>query len=595
MTISIYKTRFISLFSLVFLYSFVIGCKVESSSVEKEKASSTVYFGGEILTMKSEKAPSYEEALVEENGSITFMGNLNEALAKYPEARKVNLEGRTLIPGFIDAHSHLSQTAIKSSMVPLDPPPAGNITSIEEIKLALQKEIEKHPEKYQNDSDWVIGWGFDNAMIAENRFPNRKDLDKVSTELPIMLMHFSSHIAVMNTKGLERVGYLASDYQAPEGGSLRYFEDTKDPDGVIEEQAMLIGLIQIGKDLSGVPGQFLNDDAMLNKLLETQELYLSKGYTTITDFATNDGVYALVRQLGEEGRLKADIAMAYYAVTTTLDRVKELYNPNYKNHLRVIGGKLNLDGGSPGRTAFLREPYHTPTPGQPDNYRGYSSIKEQSDMNTLVGSYYEARIPFFIHALGDAALDQCIAAVKHSEKLFDYNDIRTQLIHVQQIQPDQYESLKTLDVTLTYQITHNFYFGDFHNEYIYGPQRTARLNSIKEGLDNGLSVTFHHDSPIHPVDQIHLIWTAVNRKSRSGQVYGPEQRISPYEALYASTAAAAYQLREENKKGTLEAGKLADLIILDKNPLKVDPDSIKDIQVVETIKEGKVVYSKINP
>jgi len=552
----------------------------------------SLYFNGDILTMEDAEAATYAEALVQENGRIAFAGALDEAKAQYPNARQVDLQGRTLIPGFIDAHSHLSQTAIKLAMLPLDPPPAGNISSVEDIKSALKKEVEAHPEKYQDETDWVIGWGFDNAMLAEKRFPNRRDLDEVSTELPIMLMHFSSHILVLNTKGMERAGYLAGDYQAPEGGSLQYFEDSQEPNGIVEEQAMLSGLILAGKELSGTPAQFLDDEAMLDKILETQEIYLREGYTTITDFAANDDIYAKIRQLGEEGKLKADVAMAFYSLTTTVDRVKELYSTSYTDHYRVMGGKLNLDGGSPGRTAYLRDPYHTPTPGQPAGYRGYSSITNQEDMDTLVAGYYEARIPFFIHALGDAAVDQCIAAVQYSEEKYGYDDVRTQLIHVQQIQPDQYETLKGLDVTLTYQITHNFYFADFHNEYIYGPGRTARLNSMKEGLENGLSITFHHDSPIHPVDQIFLIWIAVNRKSRSGQVYGPGQRLSTYEALYGSTAAAAFQLREEDRKGSLEPGKLADLVILDKNPLTTDPDALKDIQVVETIKEGQTVYRK---
>jgi len=567
-------------------------CAENARQPGEADASATLYFNGDILTMEGEE-PEYAEAVVVKDGKITFVGAKAEAEraagAGYTE---VDLQGKTLLPGFIDAHSHFSQTAMKLAMVPLDPPPAGDISSIEDIKSALKKEIETHPEKYQDETNWLIGWGFDNAMLAEKRFPNRRDLDEVSTEIPIMLMHFSSHIFVMNTIGMERTGYLADDYRAPEGGSLQYFEDKREPNGIVEEQAMLSGLTLIGKELSGKPAQFLDDEAMLDKMLEAQDIYLREGYTTISEFATNDDIYAKIRQLGEEGKLKADIAMAYYSLTTTVDHVKELYSTSYTDHYRVMGGKLNLDGGSPGRTAYLREPYHTPTPGQPADYRGYSSMSNQEDMNTLVAEYYKARIPFFIHALGDAAVDQCIAAVQYSEEKYGYDDIRTQLIHVQQIQPDQYETMKDLDVTLTYQNTHNFYFADFHNEYIYGPERTARLNSMKEGLENGFSVTFHHDSPIHPVDQIFLIWIAVNRKSRSGQVYGPEQCLTPYEALYSSTAEAAYQFQEEDRKGSLKPGKLADLVILDKNPLKVEPNAIKDIQVLETIKEGETVYRR---
>ena len=163
---------------------------------------------------------------------------------------------------------------------------------------------------------------------------------------------------------------------------------------------------------------------------------------------------------------------------------------------------------------------------------------------------------------------------------------------MQLVQPDQIEKMKALDVTVTFQITHNFYFADFHNDYIYGPERTKRLNPMKEVLDTGIPVTYHHDSPIHPIDQMHIMWIAVNRTSRSGKVYRPENKLSPYQALYASTAAGAYQYFEEDTKGTLEEGKLADLVILDKNPLKVAPETIKDIMVMESIKDGQSIFQR---
>jgi len=327
-------------------------------------------------------------------------------------------------------------------------------------------------------------------------------------------------------------------------------------------------------------------------VLKAQEEYIKAGFTTLTEFATTQSTYDVIKELGNENQLEVDFGLAFYTALTTPEVVKNLYSKTYENNMRVIGGKLNLDGGSPGRTAFLREKYYTPTIGQPDDYRGYSSIKEQEDMNTLVASYYKERIPFFIHALGDAALDQCIKAVTYAETNAGYDDARTNLIHLQIVQPDQIQDLKKLDVTATFQITHNFYFADFHETYIYGPERTKRLNPMKETLDADIPVTFHHDSPIHPIDQLHIMWIAVNRTSRSGKVYGPENRLSPYEALYASTAASAYQYFEEDSKGSLEEGKLADLVILDKNPLKVAPETIKDIQVLETIKEGQSIYTK---
>ncbi len=580
---------------IVLLFSCNNETKKAASQNGELNKEQTIYFGGDIITMEGDNA-NYVEAVVRDKDKIVFVGIKSEAEKKYTNAKKVDLKGKTLIPGFIDAHSHLWQTATKLGTVALDAPPASDIRTIDDIIIKMSNKIKSNPNDYKTEKDWLIGWGLDNGALKENRFPTRKDLDKISTKIPIVIVHFSSHMLMMNTLGMKSAGYFEKDYKSPEGGSLQYYEGTKEPNGVIEEQAMLSAFSKIGGDIIGKEGVYTGIQFKKNKMkklvLEAQEVYLKHGYTTISDFAGTDESYNTIKELGTEGNLKADVGMAYYSVLTTIDNVKSLYSKEYTNHFRVIGGKLNLDGGSPGRTAYLREPYYTPTPGQPANYRGYSSITKQEDMNKLVGSYYKEKIPFYIHALGDAAVDQCIAAVQFSEKNYKYDDIRTNLIHLQQVQPDQFDALENLDVTLTYQITHNYYFADFHNKYIYGPERTARLNPMRDGLNKGLSTTFHHDSPVHPVNQIFLMWIAVNRESRSGKTFGLDQKLTPYEALYASTNAAAYQFFEENKKGTITKGKLADFVILSENPLKVNPENIKNITVLETIKEGKTVFKK---
>ncbi len=232
----------------------------------------------------------------------------------------------------------------------------------------------------------------------------------------------------------------------------------------------------------------------------------------------------------------------------------------------------------------MLEPYHEQLAGEID-YRGFPHFKDQEVLNTLVQENIEAGNPLYIHALGDAAVAQAITALQSVE-----TNTRTQLIHVQQVKEEQLDVLKALGVTLTFQVAHNYYFGDFHHQQIYGPQRTARLNPARSALDRGMSVSLHHDSPIHPIDQMMLIWAAVNRVTRSGKLIGEEQRIPVIDALKASTINAAYQFFEESRKGSIEVGKLADLVILSDNPLKIDPIKIRDIQILETIKEGNTVF-----
>ena len=186
-------------------------------------------------------------------------------------------------------------------------------------------------------------------------------------------------------------------------------------------------------------------DALLDLMDRSQQLYLSKGFTTILEMAVFPDTLETLQQYAAAGRLEVDLIGAVYS-SVPVETVAGLYSSTYRNRMRVGGGKLNIDGGTPGRTAYLREPYHTQAPGAAADYRGYSSIAEQSDIDALVASYYEARVPIFIHALGDAAIDQAIGAIRHASTEYPREDIRTQLIHLQVLNPDQIEALRELDV-----------------------------------------------------------------------------------------------------------------------------------------------------
>jgi predicted amidohydrolase YtcJ len=281
------------------------------------------------------------------------------------------------------------------------------------------------------------------------------------------------------------------------------------------------------------------------------------------------------------------VAFPHYAQAPT--SALDAYSRKYVNHLRIGGVKIDLDGGSPGRTAYLREPYFKQHSGEV-KYRGYPRFADQDQLNELVVSYYKRAVPVLIHALGDAAVDQAIAAVSAAERAVAGQDRRTQLIHLQQIQEDQLDAVRRLHVTLTFQVAHVYYFGDVHQDEIFGPERAARITPLRSAIDRALPVSIHTDAPVHPVDQMTLIWAAVNRQTAGGRVLGPPQRITVLEALQASTIGPAYQFFEERDKGSLEVGKLADFVILDRNPLAEPPESLRTIGVVETIKEGVTVF-----
>ncbi len=545
-----------------------------------------IFSGGPIITM-NDTQPSVEAVAIKD-GKVLALGSLKDIQSQYGSSRTEvkDLAGATLMPGFFDSHSHLASVGMKQAMVNLDSPPAGSVTSIEDMLALLKQKFKTQPPQ---EGQWLLGMGYDHAMLRDKRHPTKFDLDKISKEVPIALLHFSLHMAVLNSKALELEGIDALS-KDPAGGHIHRLPDSLEPSGLLEETAMRKPLMKIIASL-GDGSAFFDGKTFMEKGLE---IYAQNGFTTVIEGATLPTQTKAYQYLASQGRLKQDVIALEFFESTPLASVKENYSPSYKNHFRVGGGKIVLDGGSPGRTAYLKQPYHKTLANQAPDYRGYPTIKKQQTLNDLVTSYYQAEVPVFIHALGDAAVEMCIDAVTTAEsKLTGKQDKRTQLIHLQQVDDGQFERLKNLDVSLTFQVAHNFYFADFHADEIYGPKRTSVLNPIGSALKHNMSVTVHHDAPVHPVDQFTLIWAAVNRSSRSGKVWGEAQRISVMDALKASTINAAYQFHEEKSKGSIEVGKLADLIIIDQNPLSVSPAKLNTIKVLATFKEGESIYNKL--
>jgi len=250
-----------------------------------------------------------------------------------------------------------------------------------------------------------------------------------------------------------------------------------------------------------------------------------------------------------------------------------------------------LDGSPQGRTAWRTIPYLLPPDGQKQGYKGYPAIAEDHKVTDIYDSAFANNWQILTHANGDAAIDQMIRCMQKAAVNYGNNNRRSVLIHGQLIRLDQLDSLKKLDVIASLFPMHTFYWGDWYKQII-GPEMAEKISPIKSALNKGLKVTSHTDAPVAFPNLMMILYTTVNRVTRSGTVLGPEERLTPYEALQSITIWGAYQHFEEDKKGSLKVGKLADMVVLDKNPLKVDPMTLKNIQVLETIKKGKSVYKK---
>jgi len=563
--------------TLLFILGIILLFSCNENEKKQTENTATVYFGGDIITMAGD-TPDYAEALVINDGKIVFVGASDEAMKVAGVGHQmVDLEGKTLLPGFIDGHAHFgsfSSQAIGAQILPSPDAKADDIPSLIEILKDWNT-----PEN-RALTGWIFGMGFDDSILKEKRFPTKEDLDKVSTETPIMIIHISGHFAALNSKALELLE-ITADTKNPDGGIIRRMPNSMEPNGVLEE---LAAIPLYAKALTPA-----SEEALMEFMNAGQEMALSYGYTTAQDGRAMEQ-HALLAKFAEMGFWKLDV-VSYVDYMFTEPLESKWYSKNYNNHYRVAGMKITLDGSPQGRTAWRTIPYLLPPDGADKNYSGYPAIPNDEDVTAIYEKAFANNYQILTHANGDAAMDQMIRTMKPLAEKYGNDDRRNTLIHGQYIRDDQLDSFKELNVITSLFPLHTFYWGDWHKEII-GDSLGNRISPVKTALNKGVKITIHTDAPVALPNLMRVVWTAVERTSRSGQVIGESERLTPYEALKAITIWSAYQHFEENEKGTLENGKLADLVILDKNPLKVAPDAIKDIQVVETIKEGQTVFKK---
>ncbi|WP_424989231.1 amidohydrolase [Flagellimonas sp.] len=561
-----------SLFSLLLLF---IACKSDQSPSAEEAA--VVYHGGDIITMAGDN-PNYVEALVVKNGNITFAGPASEAMQMAGKGHQmVNLEGRTMLPGLIDGHAHFSSFSAQAIGAQILPPPDAGAKDIPTLISVLK---EWNTPENRALTGWIFGVGFDDSVLKENRFPTKHDLDQVTTEFPILLVHISGHFASVNSKGLELLGIDASTPD-PEGGIIRR-EGNNEPNGVLEE---LAAIPYYAKALTPATAE------AANRFFEAgQEMALSYGYTTAQE-GRDMGNVDQFAQLANAQKLKLDVVsyVDYLFVDKYLD--SEWKSNTYNNHYRIGGMKVTLDGSPQGRTAWRTTPYLIPPDGASEAYSGYPAIPQDSVVTAIYNKAFANNWQILIHGNGDAAIDQMIRTMTIAAQTHGNEDRRSVLIHGQYLREDQLDSLKKLDVIASLFPLHTFYWGDWHKQII-GDSLGNKISPARTALNKGLNITIHTDAPVALPNLMRMVGISVERKSRSGQVIGENEKLTPYEALKGITEWSAYQHFEEDSKGTLEAGKVADLVILDKNPLKVPESDIKNIIVLETIKNGVSVYKR---
>jgi predicted amidohydrolase YtcJ len=547
----------------------------QSATADASQTADVIYAGGDIVTVND--AQPVAEAVAVKDGRILAVGQRAdiEKAHKGPATRNVDLAGRTLSPGFIDGHSHMLGFGAQSVGANLLAAPDGTVNTIDELVVRLQ-EFAKGPDVGR--TGWIFGVGYDDTLLG--RHPTRDDLDKVSKDVPVIAVHISGHFSAMNSAGLAKVG-LTADSKDPEGGIIRRRDGSREPNGVLEEMASFPYMIPAVN-----PTRPEDKDYFLKRGLD---LAKSFGYTTAYEGRAFAFQHEQLLDAAKRGLLDIDVVSQIdYA-----DRrvIPSPVTTGYVNRYRVAGLKITLDGSAPGRTAWLTKPYLIPPEGQKPGYEGYPAIPDTKVVEGLIDEAYQKGWPVHIHANGDAAVDQMIAALTPVHAKHGPADRRTTLIHGVLMRRDQLDTLKDLQVIASLFPMHTYYWGDLYAETV-GPEWAQQIAPIGTALRKGLHVNSHSDAPVALPNLMQVMWATVNRTSRSGKVIGADERLTPIEGLKAITLWPAYEIFEDKTKGSIEPGKLADLVILSANPLTVDPATINQIQVLETIKEGQTVYRR---
>ena len=524
----------------------------------------TLYFGGKILTM-DEIAPRVE-ALLTENGKIAAVGAFDALRAAHPHAICRNLQGKTLMPAFVDGHSHM--------------PGAGkwqficNLNNCTDHADLLGRIAAFRKERNLVHGEVIRANGYDPETMAERAHPTAALLDSLGFDNPIVCNHQSGHVAVYNSAAMAACG-VDDSYEAPAGGFAGrdenghltgYFEETA--------KAPFAKLIN------------LTDEEIEASILAAQDVYLANGITTVQDGSgISMRILQLYRRLAAEGKLKVDVVVYVTHAASNPELWEEIFQlqapGNYENRLKIGGIKIFLDGSPQARTAWMRRPYEGET-----DYCGYPKQTDEW-VKSVLDRAIRRNLQVLSHCNGDAACQQFLDCWETAVRDAGHGqELRPVMVHAQTVGDDQLDRMGVLGMMPSFFVGHCWFWGDAHLRN-FGA-RGHHISPVRAALERNLPISFHQDSPVTPPNMLHSIWCAVNRQTRGGQTVGADQAVTPMQALTIATRGGAYGYFEEDAKGILKPGARADLIILSADP--TEAEDIRDIAVEETLKDGETVY-----
>ena len=521
-----------------------------------------ILYNANIITVNPNQPSA--QAIAISSDKIIVVGT-NESILKLATGftKKIDISGKTILPGFIDSHSHPASSG-RAHLRNVD----CDLRSISAIKKAIYERTKNTPE-----GEWVEGFKYDDTKTSEKRFINNKDLDEVSPHHPVIIRHRGGHTAYVNSMALT-LGGIDRNTADPLGGHIERDAISGELTGRLLESAT--SAIE-----NLIPNIFSRSEYQAGAKLISQMMSKS-GITSVTDAGTDARSYQSYQDAHDAKELKTRLycMMRGRGVDEMMRAGKKTGDGD--EWVRVGAMKLACDGSISERTARLSESYI----GRPNDYG--IIVNDEEVLYEQAVKAHKKDWQIGIHANGDVGIDIVLNVYERLQKVYYRKDPRFRLEHCTVINDDLIRRIKALKAIPTPFSTYVYWHGEKMKEY--GKERLERMFAVKSFLDAGINVTQTSDYPPGPFEPMMAIQSSVTRRDYNGNLWGPSQRITVEEAIKVGTIHGAYASFEEQIKGSLEAGKLADLVVLDQNPLKVDPMSIIDIPIQRTMVGGKWSY-----
>lgn len=523
---------------------------------------------GTVITV--DKKDSVVDAVAIKGNKILFAGTTEDANAFINESTTVvDLHGRTVTPGFIDSHIHSAVMGVNALAIDCRP---SVISSISDLQESIYERAKVTPE-----GQWIRGWGYNDQYLKERRHPNKWDLDKVAQNHPVMLIRVCNHISVYNSAAINLAGITNTSDFSP----LTFTRKDNEISGIMKEEA----------HFHMFKAAMLKKQEIIDGMEMAYDMLIKEGITSIHD----SGGYGPAQfEAFQQAIAREKFKIRLYAMVFSFAENLQLNDDFLKigihsglgnSHYKIGPLKLMIDGSSSGPTASTIAPYHC----DPSNHGILTHPQHVVDDYIARGHQHGWQVTS--HAIGDNGVTIIVNAIEKAMKEFPMENTRHRIEHCAMVTDELLSRIKKLNIV---PISNPIFLYEFGDGYMtnYGKENAYRMFTCKSFFDHGIIAAGASDCPItfsNPLMGIHL---AVNRETQGGQTINPDERITPLEALRMYTYNGAYASKEEKTKGSIEQGKLADLVVLNQDFLKAEPSKLRDIQVDMTILDGQIVYQR---